>query len=151
MRIQLKQKLFRILTLSILMLCVEKSYAACSISSNNFAFGAYNPLSGGIKTSSANIGISCTATTNVTLQLSPGNSGNFASRYMLKGSEQMNYNIYLDVGMNSIFGDGSSGTSQYTGVAGTSPTNVTIYGKIPAGQNISVGQYNDTINIQIFF
>ena len=151
MRIQVKEKLFKILTLSILMLCVGKSYAACSVNSNNFSFGAYNPLSGETKTSSANIGISCTQTTSVTLKLSPGNSGNYSYRYMLKGYEQMTYNIYLDVGMNSIFGDGSSGTYQYNGVVGTSPINVPVYGKIPAGQNISVGQYNDTINIQLFF
>jgi spore coat protein U-like protein len=151
MRIQLTKKFLNILLLSILMISSPHLYAACSISATNLAFGGYNPLSGSTKTSSSSIAVTCNATTNITVQLSTGNSGSFAFRYMLNGAEQLSYNIYLDVGMQNIFGDGTSGTSIYTGIGDVSPIYIPVYGKIPANQNKSIGYYTDTINIDLFF
>jgi spore coat protein U-like protein len=151
MRIQITKKIFKILGLIILMLSYQHVYAFCSLSATNLVFGGYNPLSGLTKTSSANIAVTCNATTNITVQLSTGNSGNFTSRYMLNGGEQLSYNLYLDVGMQNIFGDGTSGTFTYSGVGDVSTIYIPVYGKIPANQNKSIGSYTDTINVNLFF
>lgn len=151
MRIQIKSKLIRMITLSLLMLSSQYSYAACSINSANFAFGGYSIFNDSDKTSSASINVSCTTTTNINIQLNPGNSGNYASRYMLQGTSKLYYNVFLDVGMTSVFGDGTSGTSQYSGIVGTTPINIPVYGKIPAKQQIAMGTYIDTLTVDLFF
>jgi len=150
MRIQIKKN-FKVLYFGALLAITNFSYAACSINSTSFAFGAYNPLSGQSKTSSAMILVSCTEDRTLIMTLSSGNSGVFSPRRMLNGSQKINYNLYLDSSFNNIFGDGTSGTNLYKGIVGTSLVSIPVYGLIPANQNVSVGQYNDLINITLFF
>jgi spore coat protein U-like protein len=59
------------------------------------------------------------------------------------------YNLFTDPSHLSIWGDGSPGTSlvSFSGTSGSR----TIYGRIPAGQNVSVGTYGDTITVTLTF
>jgi spore coat protein U-like protein len=84
----------------------------------------------------------------VTLQFSRGNAATYSPRIMLNGAQQMQYNLYLDAAYTKIWGDGTGGTSFYSqntlnGVG----TSVTIFGRIPAGQDLTVGPYTDTITV----
>lgn len=151
MRIQIKSKINKFLALTLLMLTSQYSNAACSISSANFAFGGYSIFADWDKESSSGIYISCNSTTSITIKLSSGNSGNYASRYMLQGTSKLYYNVYIDSGKLSIFGDGTSGTSFYTGTAGKTTTYIPVFGRIPAKQQIPMGQYTDTLTVQLVF
>jgi spore coat protein U-like protein len=88
---------------------------------------------------------------------STGSSGTYSNRTLRSGTNILNYNLYYDAGYSEIRGNGSGGS--YTGSAtlnltAGNPTQTatgTIYGKIPAGQNVAPGTYTDTLVVTITF
>ena len=72
---------------------------------------------------------------------------------MLNGSEPLNYNLYRDAARTAIWGDGTGGTQVYSDPRTPRNQNVTltVYGRIPAGQDVSVGTYTNTVTATINF
>lgn len=129
--------------------------AKCTITTaSNVAFGTYDVFSVSPLDSTGVVQISCNgAARPITVDLSHGNAPTYSPRYMLKGSEQLNYNLYLDAARTLIWGDGTGGTSVYGPVDPPNGVNVnlTVYGRIPAGQDLTAGAYADTIVATINF
>lgn len=73
------------------------------------------------------------------------------TNYGGQDADSLLYNVYLDAARTAIWGDGTQGSQIW--VAPNPPVrtriNVPIYGRIPAGQNIGVGSYGDTLMITI--
>jgi len=128
----------------------------CRINTVAVAFGSYNVFSSSVLTSVGSVSIRCVGigvgTSPVSVSLNHGNSGNFQSRKMFMGSETLNYNLYLDPGGSQIWGDGTSGTQMFSATSSNNQTmNLPIFGRMPAGQDVSVGIYSDTIIATINF
>ena len=91
----------------------------------------------------------------VTLELSASAvSGGFFPRQMRHdtGADRLAYNFYADPGGASVLGDGSGGTvTRSDRVLKNKPWIVTIYGRIPPGQDVAAGSYSDTLTITINF
>jgi len=87
--------------------------------------------------------------TSITIQLNQGNASSYNPRQLRSGPDSLNYNLYLDAAGQFIWGDTTGGTSAYTSTVLNG--NVTIYGRIPARQNVKVGTYTDTIVVTINF
>lgn len=72
---------------------------------------------------------------------------------MRMGSEILNYNLYRDSTRSTIWGDGTGGSQTYT--RSNPPLNqninVNVFGRIPAGQDVSAGSYGATVTATIFF
>lgn len=69
---------------------------------------------------------------------------------MSNGTDFLIYNIYSDAARTFIWGDGTDNSvtiSGQTGATGQHP----LYGRISARQNVSVGNYSDTIIVTIVF
>lgn len=67
-------------------------------------------------------------------------------------SDLLGYNLYLDSNHTQVWGDGTSGSFHYTTVpANNTATAVTIYGSIPASQDISADSYSDSPALTINF
>jgi spore coat protein U-like protein len=87
----------------------------------------------------------------VTVDLGRGNAPTFTPRLMRNGASQFSYNLFLDAARTTIWGDGTGGTLRY---GATNPPNVidlTIYGRIPALQDLPLGSYTDTIVVTVNF
>jgi spore coat protein U-like protein len=73
---------------------------------------------------------------------------------MLSSSNQLLYNLFVDAARTVIWGDGTGGT-QFLLVRNPRPNNqdisVPIYGRIPALQDVRVGNYTNTITATINF
>jgi spore coat protein U-like protein len=135
----------------------------CTISATGPAFGVYNPLNAVALTANGSVTATCTwtgggATTfNLVSSYSTGNSGSFATRYMLSGVNRLNYNIYYDAAYTQIRGDGTGGsqtggaTLTVSNAARTATATGVIYGRIPALQNPAPGSYSDTITVTITY
>lgn len=128
----------------------------CRINTVAVAFGSYDVFSSSVLTSVGNVNIRCVGigrgTSPVSVSLSPGNSGSFQPRKMLMGSETLNYNLYLDPGGSQIWGDGTGGTQMFSATSFNNQTmNLPIFGRMPAGQDVSVGIYTDTIIATVNF
>jgi spore coat protein U-like protein len=131
--------------------------AACIVTAPNLSFGPYDGLSGAPATTSANIVVSCdeSPAATVTILLGPSAvSGGFFPRRMRQdaGSDLLSYNFYADPGASAVWGDGSGGTAiRSDRVLKNKPWTVTIYGRVPPGQDVAAGSYSDLLTITINF
>jgi spore coat protein U-like protein len=135
---------------------------SCAVSASGINFGLYNPLNAAGDQAAGNWTVTCTATgagsatVAGTLTLSTGQSGQYATRYMASGTNQLDYNVYLMPNNQQIIGNGlgstyapsASGTvtaGQVYQVAGT------FYGFIPGLQEVAPGTYTDTLVITVTY
>ena len=127
--------------------------ASCTISVTSVAFGSYNVFTTTSDDSTGTVSYTCNSTAaNISISLSRGSSSSFSPRTLRKGSEVLNYNLYRNAARTNIWGDGTSGTSVYSRPnPPNNGVNVTIYGRIPALQDVSAGNYSDTISAVINF
>ena len=126
----------------------------CTVSTVPVAFGTYNPTSTSPTDGVGTIHISCDKAPAVKpITISTGGSGTFANRVMKNGSWNLNYNLYTSVARTQIWGNGTGGTASVSyGGAGTGPTyTITVYGRIPASQNVGAGSYSDSLLVTITF
>jgi spore coat protein U-like protein len=70
---------------------------------------------------------------------------------MTSGTHVLTYNLYLDPTHLTIWGDGSSGTGTVSGTGTGANVGTPVYGRIPPGQNASVGSYSDVITVTVTY
>ena len=151
------------LAFALLLLAPSLAHAiiTCSFSSNpGVAFGAYDDSSATPTDISSSVVVHCirvlgTNNANVVLQVGPSTtSGTIATRQMRSGANRMDYNLYRDAGRSQIWGQ-TPGVDTVTlntgniGNNGSADVTFTIYGRIPALQNASVGAYSDNVQITV--
>jgi spore coat protein U-like protein len=131
--------------------------SACTVSGSLLNFGgAIDPLAAALPLdASSTLTVQCTNTTPYSVSLNAGvNAGgaaNFTSRAMKSGSNTLGYQLYLDAGRSSIWGDGT-GTSLPVGGTGTgSNQSLTIYGRVPSLSGAIPGTYTDTVTVTISY
>lgn len=143
------------LALGCLVLTVSPVRAACQVNSvSALAFGSYNVLSPTSTTTTGSFNVrNCnTGARTYTATFSAGN-GTLAARALRSGVNTLGYNIYKDAAYTQILGSGSGGTATIVNTnsgSGTGPTH-TLYGLIPAGQDVPAGSYTDTLTITLTF
>jgi spore coat protein U-like protein len=127
---------------------------SCTISAVSVAFGNYNVFNAAPVDSAGSVTFRCnSAAANISITLGKGASSTFAPRTMTKVGEALTYNLYFDAARTNVWGDGTGGTSTYTNANPPNNQNVTlpIYGRIPAGQDVSAGPYTDTVLATVNF
>jgi spore coat protein U-like protein len=127
----------------------------CTITTVGVAFGFYDVFSSAPLDSAGSVSIRCvglgTGIDPISISLSTGGSGSFQPRTLIRGSDRMSYNLYLDAGRSQIWGDGTGGSLRYASVSNSQPVTLTIFGRIPPGQDVSAGTYSDTIVVTVNF
>jgi spore coat protein U-like protein len=124
--------------------------STCGVSTALVTFGSYDALSGSPVTAAGNVQVSCQLLSGSVAQVVAFDVG-------LSTGGSLGYNLYSDGGMATIWGDGTGGTQQQGGaiialLVGTPVVaNYTIYGKVPASQQVKGGSYSDTITVSMSF
>lgn len=137
-------------------MAVSASVAAnCTISAGALAFGSVDTLSATAVTGTATVAIACTngTTWSTTADVGTGPGATFASRRLrTAGGDVLNYSLFTDAGRTIVWGDGTSSSSAIPGTGTGTNQNVTIYGRIPAGQTgAPAGNYTDTVSVTITY
>ncbi len=118
-------------------------------------FGFYDTLSGTRLDSTGSVSIDCNLHTDVVLSISASpNSGGFNPRSMRNPSsgELLNYNLYRNSSRTEIWGDGTQGTYTVSGRVNRNFIRTwTIYGRIPSGQDVGIGNYGEILVITLTF
>lgn len=125
--------------------------AACTVSAQSVIFGNYDVFSGQPLDGIGNIAITCDIATPYTLSLSTGSSGSFALRALANAGYRLNYNLFVDAAHATVWGDGSGGSAIASAGGSASTGNHTVYGRIPAGQNATVGSYSDSVTVTVSY
>jgi spore coat protein U-like protein len=127
----------------------------CTFSTVGVNFGNYNVFSAGALTANGTVTYRCLGVggESITIDLSQGTAPSFNPRTMSQSGEVLNYNLYLDAAATQIWGNGTAGSQRYGPLVppNNQTVNVTIFGRIPPGQDVTVGSYTDTIIATINF
>ena len=123
--------------------------AVCTISTAPVAFGAYDPVVANAATDLNGTGtltVACTKGASATIDLGNGNNLSGGSRRMSSGTDFLNYSLYKDAARTQVWGTGLAGGTTYTyNSASKVATAVTVYGKVPQNQDVTVGAYSDVV------
>ncbi|SEK30603.1 Spore coat protein U (SCPU) domain-containing protein [Roseateles sp. YR242] len=132
----------------------------CTMTTTNAQFATYNPLGYSSVDSTATVTVSCGGVLGLLIpyevRVSTG-SGTFAQRTMTTGTNQIGYNFYADPNYTAVWGDGTGGTTYFSGsfplaLLGAGSVVHTIYGRIPARQlTVPPGTYSDTLNVTFVY
>lgn len=140
-------------------LAVSATVAAnCSITTTALTFGSYDPIvtnASADRDATGAVNITCTQDAPVQITLSQGANADTGStgadplRRMTDGTDFLSYDLYSNAGRTTIWGDDTTVDVESTGT-GVEEVH-TVYGRIPGGQNASVGSYSDTVVATVIF
>jgi spore coat protein U-like protein len=130
------------------------AWASCSfISVTDVGFGTYNVFDALPNTSGVgSITIKCQGGPGYAydITLSTGQSHSFASRLMKSGANSLSYNIYTSATRSIVWGDGTAGSSTQSAYKNNTTT-LSLFGQIPAGQDVANGIYTDNLIATVIF
>ncbi len=123
---------------------------SCTLSGATLDFGSYTSGQTGALTGFTQIVFSNCPAGQLRFQLDGGANGTTTARKLANGSGGLlNYGIFRDSARTQNFGQGSD--SRLITLAAAGSGNVSVYGRIPAGQAVAAGTYADTVVITLDF
>jgi spore coat protein U-like protein len=131
---------------------------SCAISSTTaVAFGTYDPLLATNNDNTGSVSVRCTKGTTYHVALAQGANPTGAStctapaRQMSDGgTERLGYDLYTNVGRTTVWGCTTTNDVDVTS-ASSAANAMTVYGRIPAGQDVATGSYTDTVVVTVTF
>ena len=142
----------RVAIVTLVMLAgADRLEAACTLSATPVAFGPYDVFQVGPTDSTGTITYRCNNNDHgIRIAISAGSSGTFTNRTLKNGTENLLYNLFYG-GFGQVWGDGTSGTTTYFlhNPANNQNIVITVYGRAPAGQDVAVGSYTDTVVVTL--
>ena len=134
----------------------DSAHAACRVATTGLDFGEYDVFAPMPRDSAGTVTVACDRNppTDIVISIGPSPaSGGFNPRRMRHTvlPDRLEYNLFISPSMGTAWGDGSAGTStvRLRKVNRNRPATATIYGRIPPGQNVSVGAYSDSVTVTI--
>jgi spore coat protein U-like protein len=127
----------------------------CDVSVAPIIFGSYNPVDPASTRVTSPLHLSCDSdgshqqqSISFSIGLSSG-KGSYDERQMIQGPWRLAYNLYADSARTAVWGNGAGDSTEMGGTLAIGPfggqKNFTIYGNIPAMQNVPAGPYFDII------
>ena len=131
-------------------------FANCTITAADLNFGAYDPVSANKTTPldvSTTVTVLCTkGSTGVTVGLDAGANSAGGNRYMATAGDTLQYELYSDSGHTTVWSTGASAVTWAAfGPLSNGAVAKTVYGRIPAGQDVTVGHYTDLVTATVNF
>jgi spore coat protein U-like protein len=122
--------------------------AICSVSAGTLGFGGY---SGTAVNATAAVSVSCSNGAPYQVGLSGGSHQSGSVRRMAGPlSSFLSYQLYSDSLRTVPWGDGSAQLGARRGGTGSGAAqSLTVWGRIPAGQNPAVGSYSDSVVVTV--
>jgi spore coat protein U-like protein len=135
-----------------IMICYTSSLsmaAVCTVNTVPVNFGTYDVYSNADTLTIGQVGVNCNpAGTSFIVALNGGIFGTITQRKQGSGANRLLYNLYTNASRSILWGDGSTNGVTVSS-SGLVPLN--IYGSIPARQDVSVGNYSDSVSVTVTF
>lgn len=159
----LRNKLLALLALLALGLVPGLGMGAtsCSLASGNLAFGAYDVFSPTSLDSTAALVVTChraggSANSTLAIAIGPSaSSGTIANRRLQTagGADFLGYNLFRDATRTAVWGNTAGVDTLVQAISvpnnGSVQVSATIFGRIPAGQDVRRGIYSDSVTITV--
>lgn len=116
-------------------------------------FGTYNPLESRPRDSQTSLTLQCTGTGtgSLNVRVTSGVSGHPVFRELRSAMSTMRYRVYQDAARTVLWGDNSSRGNSLVLPVSAGNYSLTLYGRIPGRQDVSVGSYSDQLIVQFDF
>jgi spore coat protein U-like protein len=132
----------------------------CTMAVTPVAFGSYDVSSTTARDTSGTIVVTCRRSggpsPTVTIAIGPGMyGGTIATRKMKQnaGSDLLSYNLFQDAAKTALWGDviGTNAFRRFLAVPnnGSAQLTATVFGRIPAGQDVTYGSYSDSVLVSL--
>ena len=127
----------------------------CTITTAPVNFGAYDPVAANATAALDGIGtvtVTCTKGAPAKVGLSVGSSAEGTTRRMSGGTAAyLTYELYQDSGRAIVWGDTVDTGLDIPAAPDRNPRAFTVYGRVAAGQDATVGSYTDTVLATVNF
>ncbi len=138
--------------LAVLAIGGARAEAACTLSATAVSFGVYDVFQVSPTDSTGSITYRCAPQDkNITITISQGSSATFTPRALRNGVDVLDYNLFTTAGFAEVWGDGTGGTQTYfvKNAPNNQDTVLTVYARIPAGQDARAGTYGDSVVVTL--
>jgi spore coat protein U-like protein len=124
----------------------------CLVTGTTLAFGAYDPTSPTAVVGTSTLSVKCTKGALVaSVQLNNGaNAGVGTQRQMVAGTDKLNYDLFTDPARTLAWTSATTGNG-FTSAGPSTPNTLTVYGRVPVGQDVPVGAYTDSVTATVNF
>ena len=129
--------------------------ANCRVTLTPLTFGTYDPLganaSGSLDTV-ATMNMTCTRNARATIAMDAGRYASIAGplRQLAAGADRVAYQIYRDAARTEVWGDATDAV-HFVSPGLRDAQTLTVYGRIPGGQEVPAGTYSDVVTATIDF
>jgi spore coat protein U-like protein len=126
----------------------------CTITTAPVAFGAYEPVVANASTpldGTGSVTVACTRGSSATIGLGLGGNAAGSVRRMGGGGNFINYELYQEAARTTVWSNGGAGLLSPAAAPSVAPRNFTVYGRVPAAQDVPAGPYNDTVLATVNF
>lgn len=130
--------------ISALSVTLQQVNSGCWVGPSALNFGNYT---GAVLEATTTLQIGCGGTTpyDVGLDAGTGQGATTTTRKMTgPGGAELNYKLFRNAGYTTNWGN-TVGTDTVHGTSNNGVQTLTVYGQMPAGQNVATGNYTDTI------
>jgi spore coat protein U domain-containing protein, fimbrial subunit CupE1/2/3/6 len=134
--------------------------ATCTISAASLSFGSYEPALANATVPldvNGSVTVRCTKGTTATIGLDQGSHAATGSttttplRQMINDTSLLRYDLFRTAAGTDVWGDiGTPNVQSYSATNNGSQT-LTVFGRIPAAQDVPTGSYSDTVTATINF
>ena len=128
--------------------------ADCVIATSNLAFGSYDPLaqnSTQVLDAAAQVTMVCTRGSRVAVYIDGGRNPAGSTRTLSGSSQRVSYQLFRDADRTQEWGSGSADGRQIVSEGIHKSQQVTVYGRIPPGQEVASGMYTDVVTATVDF
>ena len=127
----------------------------CTITTAPVNFGAYDPVAANATAPLDNTGtvtITCTKGAVSKVGLGVGSNAQGTTRRMSQGAAAyLNYELYKDASHATVWGDTVDTALDIPAAPNRNPRAFTVYGRVAAAQDATVGNYTDTVVATVNF
>ena len=127
----------------------------CTITTAPVSFGAYDPVAANATAPLDGIGtvtVTCTKGAPAKVGLGIGSNAEGTTRRMTgTAAAYLAYELYKDTGRATVWGDTSDTALDIPAAPDRNPRTFTVYGRVPAAQDATVGNYTDTVVATVNF
>ncbi len=118
--------------------------SVCNIAGvTDINFGNYDPTAATPTDANGDVGVRCTKNTLYEVYISAG-------RTMTDGTDTLNFELYNDAPGSTVWGNVLGDPGNITNTpASNAPTTHTVYGRVPALQDVGAGAYAGSVTITV--
>lgn len=125
--------------------------SSCTVTNGTLAFGDYAPTGTGNVDQTGTFTVACTKGTGATIGLGDGDNFQGGARRMRNGGEYLTYELYKETARTNVWGNAGGALVTVGSVSSNAVQTLTVYGRIPPGQDVGIGSFGDSVQITVTY